>query len=273
MKKIKDDIKQPAVNITTSNKRKFSLTDKLLLFLAVLLLTGAIGLFLWNPVQNYLRGQKTQELLNQIEQGNVTVIVDANALPVNGEELPTIMTSEETAEVTENTTVPAQTAAETAAETAAVTEITPVPTKYDPAEKLTLTAFGTFSIEKINLNIPLWVGAGIVPLRYGAGILENGIMPGQVGNSVILGHRMKTYGSLFNRLNEIAVGDIIVITAVDGTVITYTVDTVIPELDPAELVNYIQGDSGTGGQRITLVTCTPVGVGSHRIVVIAQLVT
>jgi len=264
MKKNKNHIKQTTVHITTSNKRKFSLTDKILLFLAILLLTGAIGLFLWNPVQNYLRGQKTQEILNQIEQGNITVIVDANALPVNGEELETIMTSEETAVVTKNTTVPA--------ETAAVTEITPVPTKYDPAEKLSLTAFGTFSIEKINLNIPLWVGAGIVPLRYGAGILENGIMPGQVGNSVILGHRMKTYGSLFNRLDEVAVGDSIVITAVDGTVLTYIVDTVIPELDPAELVNYIQGDSGTGGQQITLITCTPVGVGSHRIIVIAQLV-
>lgn len=263
MKKNKKGIGQLELHSTTRNKRKFSLTDKILLILAILLLTGAIILFLWNPVQNYMREQKTQEILNQIEQGNITVIVDANALPVNGEELENIMSSEETAIVTKNTTV--------LAETAAVTEITPVPTKYDPAEKLTLTAFGTISIEKINLNIPLWVGAGIVPLRYGAGILENGIMPGQVGNSVILGHRMKTYGSLFNRLNEMAVGDIIVITAVDGTVLTYTVGTVIPELDPAELVNYIQGDNGTGGQQITLITCTPVGVGSHRIIVIAQM--
>lgn len=263
MKKNKIDIGQPELHSTTGNRRKFSLTDKILLILAILLLIGAIILFLWNPVQNYMRGQKTLEMLGQIEQGNVTAIVEANALPVNGEELETIVTSAAETNRTENTTFPA-------ASTAA-TEITPVPTKYDPAEKLTLTAFGTFSIDKIDLNIPLWIGAGIVPLRYGAGILENGILPGQVGNSVILGHRMKTYGSLFNRLNEVAVGDTIVITAVDGTVLTYIVDTVIPELDPAELVNYIQGDSGTGGQQLTLVTCTPVGVGTERIIVIAHL--
>ena len=260
MKRNREDIKPPELHSTTRSKRKFSLTDKFLLILAILLLLGAIILFLWNPVQNYLRGQRTQEMLGQIEQGNVTVIVDANALPVNGEELETIVTSAETAD---KTTI--------SAASAAPIEITPVPTKYDPSEKLTLTAFGTLSIDKINLNIPLWIGAGIVPLRYGAGILDNGIMPGQEGNSVILGHRMKAYGSLFNRLNEVAVGDSIVITAVDGTVLTYTVDTVIPELDPTELVNYIQGDSGTGGQQLTLITCTPVGVGSHRIVVIAHL--
>jgi len=263
MKKNKIDTGQPELHSTTGNRRKFSLTDKILLILAILLLIGAIILFLWNPAQNYLRGQKTQEMLGQIEQGNVTVVVEANALPVNGEELETIVTSTDTADTTKNTTIPAA--------TTAATEITPVPTKYDPAEKLTLTAFGTFSIDKIDLNIPLWIGAGIVPLRYGAGILENGILPGQVGNSVILGHRMKTYGSLFNRLNEVAVGDGIVITAVDGTILTYIVDTVIPELDPAELVNYIQGDSGTGGQQLTLVTCTPVGVGTERIIVIAHL--
>ena len=263
MKKNKEFIKQPAVHITTSNKRKFSLTDKILLLLAILLMTGAIVLFLWNPVQNYLRGQRTEELLSQIEQGNITVIVDANALPVNGEELETISTFED----------PVYSAmTETAPDGSGVTEVTPVPTKYDPAEKLTLTAFGTFNIDKIDLSIPLWIGAGIVPLRYGAGILENGILPGQTGNTVILGHRMKTYGSLFNRLNEIEVGDTIVITAVDGTVLTYSVSEVIPKLDPAEIVNYIQGDSGSSsGQQLTLITCTPVGVGSHRIIVIAQL--
>jgi len=246
---------------TTTRKRKFSTTDKVLLILAILLLLGAIVLFLWSPVQNYLRGQKTSEMVSQIEQGVVTVIVDPNYLPISGEELETFSTTSET--------TPAGTGTGTNL-TAAVTEATPVPTKYDPAEKLTLTAVGTIKIDKIDLLIPLWDGAGIIPLRYGAGLLEGSARPGQDGNSVILGHRMKTYGSLFNRLDEVAVGDSVVITTVDGTVYTYIVDNVIPKLEPAELINYIQVDSGTGKQ-LTLITCTPTGVGSHRIVVIGHM--
>jgi len=45
---------------------------------------------------------------------------------------------------------------------------------------------------------------------------------------------------------------------------------VIPKLDPSELGNYVKIDSGTGKQ-ITLVTCTPTGVGSHRIIVIGHM--
>ena len=253
--------KQPKDNSTTRMKRKFSITDKLLLSLAILLLVGAAVLFSWNPVQNYLRGQKTQAMVSQIEQGNVTIVVDPNALPVSGEELETFTTTAVTG---------ASTGVSTPAETTAAVPATPVPTKYDPAEKLTLTALGTITIDSINLHIPLWEGAGIVPLRYGAGVLGGSALPGQDGNCVILGHRMKTYGSLFNRLNEVAVGNSIVLTAVDGTAYTYTVDNVIPALDPAELINYVQSDSGTGKQ-VTLITCTPVGVGSQRIIVIGHM--
>lgn len=244
-----------------SRKRKFSTTDKVLLILAILLLLGAIVLFLWSPVQNYLRGQKTSEMVSQIEQGVVTVIVDPNYLPISGEELETFSTTPETSMAATGTG---------SDQTAAVSEATPVPTKYDPAEKLTLTALGTIRIDKIDLLIPLWEGAGIIPLRYGAGVLESSARPGQEGNCVILGHRMKTYGSLFNRLDEVAVGDSVVITAVDGTVYTYIVDNVLSKLEPAELINYIQVDNGTGKQ-LTLVTCTPTGVGSHRIVVIGHM--
>ena len=156
-RKTKNDESQQ-IPITT-RKRKFSATDKLLLSLTILLLLVAIVLFSWTPVQNYLRGQKTNQMVSQIEQGAVTVIVDPNDLPVSGEELKTFTTTPETtpAATTEGTRPIQSTAA---------TEATPVPTKYDPAEKLTLTALVTIKIDKINLLIPLWDGAGIIPLRY-----------------------------------------------------------------------------------------------------------
>ena len=66
--------------------------------------------------------------------------------------------------------------------------------------------------------------------------------------------------------------DQIEVTTVDGSVYTYTVDQIIPQLVPADLSNYVKIDSGSGTQ-LTLVTCTPTGVGSHRLVVIAHITT
>jgi len=235
---------------SVKRRRKFSLTDKLLLVLAILLLIGAIVLFSWNPIVNYLRDQKTSEVLTGIEKGTVSIVVDINALPVSGEELETFVSP-----------TPGATGE---------TVITPTLTPVVLPENVVLTALGTIKIDKIDLYIPLWNDAGIVPLRYGAGMLANTALPGQDGNCVILGHRMKAYGKLFNRLNEVAIGDSIVITSVDGTEYTYIVDAVVPKLIPADLINFIEIDDGSGKQ-LTLVTCTPTSVGSHRILVIAHI--
>src|ERR1035437_3304745 len=64
-------------------KKRFELVDRIILAIAILLLLGGVVLLLWNPVQNYLRTQKTNELVAGIEQGSVTVVVDPNALPVD----------------------------------------------------------------------------------------------------------------------------------------------------------------------------------------------
>jgi sortase A len=179
--------------------------------------------------------------------------VDANALVVSGEEYETFETF---LTVTENAEL--------------YSDITPTTVPLELPDDVVLTALGRISIEKIDLNIPLLDDAGVVPLRYGAGMLEKTALPGEEGNFVVLRHRMKAYGSLFNRLDEVAVGDSVVITTLDNEEFTYIVDNVIPKLDPEELIDYIKIDSGSGKQ-LTLVTCTPTGVGSHRIIVIAHM--
>ncbi len=231
-------------------KRKFTAIDRILLVLATLMFLGAMVLFAWTPVQNYLRDQRTKNLISSIEEGNPTIIVKMDELPINGEEY----------ESYETFVLP----------TAEGTDPQPTLAPIDLPEDVVLTAFGMIKIEKIDLYIPLLDDAGVVPLRYGAGIQVNTALPGEEGNSVILGHRMKAYGSLFNRLDEVAIGDTIEITKVDGTVITYIVDEVIPKLDPAELLDYIDINAGYGVQ-VTLVTCTPTGVGSHRLLVIGHM--
>ena len=74
-----------------------------------------------------------------------------------------------------------------------------------------LRAYGTIVIPSIDCELPLWDGAGKVELRYGAGRMPGSSEAGAQGNLVIFGHRMRRYGSIFNRLGEVSIGDSIVI--------------------------------------------------------------
>jgi len=82
-----------------------------------------------------------------------------------------------------------------------------------------------------------------------------------------MGHRMKRYGSLFNRLGEVQIGDTIRVSAGDS-IYEYIVDE-IETISPSELSAYI--GVSEEGCRITLITCTPTGVGTHRLLVIGHL--
>lgn len=134
-----------------------------------------------------------------------------------------------------------------------------------------LRAYGTIVIPSIGCVLPLWDGAGKVELRYGAGRMPGSSEAGAPGNLVIFGHRMRRYGSIFNRLGEVCIGDSIVIERA-GQAFTYTVDA-IETIEPSSLSAYIgmEKEGDTGSCRITLITCTPIGVGSHRLVITAHL--
>ncbi len=134
-----------------------------------------------------------------------------------------------------------------------------------------LRAYGTISIPSIGCEFPLWDGAGKVELRYGAGRMPGSSEAGAPGNLVIFGHRMRRYGSIFNRLGEVSIGDSIVIERA-GQAFTYTVDA-IETIEPSSLSAYIgmEKEGDPGSCRITLITCTPIGVGSHRLVITGHL--
>jgi LPXTG-site transpeptidase (sortase) family protein len=247
----KDHIKEESSEeiqskITIRNRfKKMSKVDKLILGVAILFFLAGAVLLVWQPVENYFREQKMLELLDAIEEGEPTFIVDRDAFVVPGEGFETF------GEETQNTS-----------EIEDETILLP--------EDVVLTAIGTMRIDEIDLFLPVLDSAKIVPLRYGAGMLEGTALPGQEGNCVILGHRMKAYGSLFNRLAEISIGDTIVISTIDKEKYTYVVDKIIMKLKPSELTDYIDITSGNGIQ-MTLVTCTPTGVGSHRLIIVAHL--
>ena len=242
-----NDIETEEENTTATPKKtekNKQLTNLLILLVAVIFIAAGVYLLLRRPVTEELRIVEKEKIVEKIEAGAETIIVKKDAFVVEGE-------GYEIFEDTDYFQSPED-----------IVDALP--------EEVVLTATGTIQMDSIDLDLPLWDDAGVVPLRYGAGILKDSVLPGQEGNLVILGHRMKTYGSIFNRLGEIKIGDEVIIETTDGNIYVYIVDQIESAIKPSALPDYIE-QSDSDGVRLTLVTCTPTGVGSHRLIVIAHL--
>ena len=88
---------------------------------------------------------------------------------------------------------------------------------------------------------------------------------GEAGNCVIAGHRNYTFGKFFNRLDEVELNDLIYVDTADDTY-TYVVKA-IKVVEPDDLsVLEDTPDSET----LTLYTCTPIYIATHRLVIIAE---
>lgn len=111
-------------------------------------------------------------------------------------------------------------------------------------------------------------------LKEGPGHLPGSALPGQLGNVVISGHRT-TYGAPFNRLDELQVGDAIVVET-RTTWYTYRVTGLSVVAPTAVEVTFpVPGDAGaTPTQRLlTLTTCNPKYSAQTRLIVRALLQT
>lgn len=136
------------------------------------------------------------------------------------------------------------------------------------AEGHNLMAKGVLTIPTIDLKLPILNGTTKVDLRYGAGWFIESAELGQPGNCLIFGHRMKAYGKLFNRLDEMKVGDTVDVADMETNLYTYTV-VEISELEPKDVFKEVY--KRMDGRYLSLITCTPVGVGSHRLIIWCEI--
>jgi len=151
--------------------------------------------------------------------------------------------------------------AEGETETAAEPETAEKPEKDTPQ---TGAEIGILSIPKIDARLPVTAGVSEEQLKISEGWVMQSAMIGDAGNAVIAGHRSYTYGKHFNRLEELEAGDEIFYQAADGTKMCFTVReilTVSPD-DPA-----VFAEPQEGGSQLTLYTCTPVKVATHRLLI------
>ncbi len=135
-----------------------------------------------------------------------------------------------------------------------------------PKKKVNQTVLGVISINKIKCKYPIVEGVKEVNLSAGIGHITGSAYPGQPGNCALAGHRNYTFGRFFNRLDEIKNGDVINITTKSGTYKYVVYDKF--EVTPDD-VSVIKGDKDDN--IITLITCTPIYVATHRLIVRARL--
>lgn len=123
---------------------------------------------------------------------------------------------------------------------------------------------GYITIDKINVQLPIYHGTSTGVLQIAAGHLEGSSLPvgGESTHCVISAHRGLPSAKLFTDLDQLEVGDLFTITVLDQ-VLTYEVDQItIVEPDQIEDL-YIE----EGKDYCTLMTCTPYGINSHRLLV------
>lgn len=123
---------------------------------------------------------------------------------------------------------------------------------------------GYVQIPAINVNLPIYHGTDENVLQIATGHIAGSSFPigGKGTHAVISGHRGLPSAKLFTDLDKLIEGDIFVITVLDRKV-TYQVDQihiVLPD-EVSDLAIEKEKDY------MTLVTCTPYGVNSHRMLV------
>lgn len=125
-------------------------------------------------------------------------------------------------------------------------------------------------IPKIAADLPIYHGTSDEALLRGAGHLEGSHLPvGGIGTrSVITAHRGLANATMFTNLNKVEVGDKIVVETF-GEVLTYQVRET--QVIAPEATDTLRADPDR--DLITLITCTPLGINSHRIIVTAERIT
>ncbi|MCR4688902.1 MAG: sortase [Saccharofermentans sp.] len=231
-------------------------TNTILIIISIVLLVAGIVLLSIEPIKSLKREKITNDALSVVQSdielslnaSEITIIVPRDGNEVAGESYDYYGEDEEAIlamqqEIEEN--------------------------EKNLPENITLTCAGILRIDDIELELPVWTESTRIALRYGLGIYDDTYLPGNVGNSTILGHRNQHTNTMFYRLKEVETGDTVYFTGTDGHELLFIVDE-IKIVSSEELMQYINGDI-TDTVQLTLVTCANgergYGEGYRRLVI------
>ena len=123
---------------------------------------------------------------------------------------------------------------------------------------------GSIVVPKVSIDLPIYHGTSESALASGSGHLYGSSLPvgGADTHAVLTGHRGLVEALMFTRLDEMQVGDFFYIKVM-GETLGYRVDRItVIEPDDTSQLKIVPGED-----RVTLMTCTPYGVNTHRLLV------
>ena len=148
------------------------------------------------------------------------------------------------------------------------------PEKLEYAKQLDWKPSGVIAvieIPAIGIELPVFHGTDDSVLSMGAGHVETSALPvgGKSSKCAISGHSGLPTARMFDDLRELSEGDRIIIRTL-GDCYAYSVCKIDKMVDPDDLPEHLEPEAGR--DLITLFTCTPYTVNSHRLVVTAERV-
>lgn len=134
-------------------------------------------------------------------------------------------------------------------------------------EKVNLgEAMGVIKIPKIDVELLVVEGVTSKDLKLGAGHMPQTALPGQTGNCAIAGHRSYTFDTYFNRLDEVEIGDKVMVETPTQEYTYEVYEVFIVEPTDVEVLNQNMEES-----ILTLITCEPIVEATHRLIVRGKL--
>lgn len=123
---------------------------------------------------------------------------------------------------------------------------------------------GYVEIPSIGVKLPIYHGTDDAVLQVAAGHIEGSSLPvgGENTHVAISGHCGLPSAKLFTKLDTLAVGDEFNLSVL-GETLNYKIDDIVVVLPDDFSPLVIEG----GTDQVTLITCTPYGVNSHRLMV------
>ena len=123
---------------------------------------------------------------------------------------------------------------------------------------------GVVNVPKINISLPLYAGTAESILQKGVGHLEGTSLPvgGKNTHSVVTAHRGLPEARLFTDLDQMELGDLFSVETMAGELFYKVDEIVVVEPHETDRIKIVEGED-----YLTLLTCTPYMINSHRLLV------
>ncbi|NLO88827.1 MAG: class D sortase [Clostridia bacterium] len=144
-------------------------------------------------------------------------------------------------------------------------EVVPIETEDESLLSPGGEILGVLKINSINLSLPVLSGLNQANLKVGVSWLEDSApVESDKGNTILAGHRGRSYSRLLNRLGEVNTGDKVVVETKNG-VFAFRVfnKKIVPPKDTSLLLP-------TKDKVLTIVTCHPAIKPTHRLIIQAE---